>query len=76
MDGLDLSANKDMRRYFEGLNVSCPSAHCDGRLTEYDQESFEPFKAFLVCPDCESRLRIFKTGKGWPPSPIVVPVRS
>ena len=70
MDVLDLSANKDMRKYFVDLNVDCPSAHCDGKLTEYDQESFQPFKAFLMCPKCESRLRIYKMDKGWPPKPI------
>jgi len=72
MDVLDLSANKDMRQYFAGLDVACPSSHCEGTLTEYEQESFEPFKAFLMCPDCESRLRISKRDKGWPPKPIVL----
>ena len=65
MDVLDLSANRDMRKYFVGLQVPCPSAHCDGFLAEYDEESFSPFKAFLMCPECESRLRITKVDKGW-----------
>ena len=72
MDVLDLSANRDMRAYFVGLNVDCPSVHCDGKLSEYDEEAFNPFKAFLVCPECESRLRIHKADKGWPPKPIVI----
>lgn len=67
MDGLDLSANRDMRAYFVGLGVDCPSVHCDGKLTEYEETSFNPFKAFLVCPDCESRLRIHRLNKGWNP---------
>ena len=70
MDVLDLSANRDMRKYFVDLQVECPSRHCEARLTEYEEESFEPFKAFLVCPQCESRLRIHKAAKGWPPSPV------
>jgi hypothetical protein len=64
-DRLDHLANEGMRKYFTDMNVKCPSAHCDGYLTEYDEESFEPFKAFLLCPDCESRLRIHKLNKGW-----------
>jgi hypothetical protein len=54
-----------MRRYFTDLNVKCPSAHCDGHLTEYEEVGQSPFKAFLVCPLCESRLRITKKNKGW-----------
>lgn len=60
MDPLDLKANRDMSAYFTGLAHPCPSNLCDGFLTEYDQESWEPFKAFLFCPDCESRLRLYK----------------
>lgn len=63
MDALDLSSNKEMRAYFTGLKVPCPSNLCDGFLTEYDQESWEPFKAFLMCPDCESRLRLYRKDK-------------
>lgn len=66
MDALDFVANRDMRKYFADLKVDCPSNHCDGTLTEYEQEGFKPFKAFLVCPLCESRLRISKLNKGWP----------
>lgn len=72
MDGVDLSANRNLRTYFVGLNVNCPSAHCAGKLTEYEQETWDPFKAFLMCPECESRLRIFRTDKGWPPKPIII----
>lgn len=60
MDKLDLKINKEMRSYFVGLQRPCPSNLCDGFLTEYDQESQEPFKAFLMCPLCESRLRLYK----------------
>lgn len=60
MDILDLKANKDMRQYFAGLKRPCPSNYCDDFLTEYEQETWEPFKAFLVCPTCESRLRVHK----------------
>jgi hypothetical protein len=60
MDVLNLTANKDMRSYFTGLHRPCPSNLCDGFLTEYEQESWDPFKAFLYCPDCESRLRLYK----------------
>jgi hypothetical protein len=62
VDVLDLSANQQMRQYFVGLKVPCPSNLCDGFLEEYDQETFEPFKAFLMCPKCESRLRLHKKG--------------
>ena len=60
MDILDLTANKGMREHFLGLQRPCPSGLCDGFLTEYDQETWEPFKAFLLCPKCESRLRVHK----------------
>ena len=60
METLDLTANRDMRKYFTGLQRPCPSNLCDGFLSEYDQVSWQPFKAFLVCPDCESRLRLHK----------------
>lgn len=64
-DKLDHLANAGMRKYFTDMNVKCPSAHCDGRLTEYEEVAFNPFKAFLVCPICESRLRIHKRNQGW-----------
>jgi len=67
MDALDQIANEGMRAHFSGLHLPCPSKYCDGFLSEYDQPNFKPFKAFLVCPDCESRLRIFKHDKGWKP---------
>jgi len=56
----DLEQNERMRSYFTGLAVPCPSRYCDGFLTEFDQVSMEPFKAFLVCPKCESRLAVMK----------------
>lgn len=60
MDAVDLKANRDMSAYFTGLSTPCPSNLCDGTLSEFDQESWEPFKAFLFCPKCESRLRLHK----------------
>lgn len=64
MDPLDLIANRDMAKYFVDLLVPCPSSLCDGFLSEYDEESFsQPFKAFIMCPKCESRLRIYKKEK-------------
>lgn len=60
MDTLDLAANEGMRQYFVQLHLPCPSKLCDGFLTEYDQVSWSPFKAFLMCPECESRLRLYK----------------
>lgn len=72
MDRLDLLSNQGLRSYFVGLGVKCPSAHCDGTLDEYEQEAWEPFKAFLVCTTCESRLRIHKAISVPRPRPIVV----
>jgi hypothetical protein len=63
MDTLDLAANKSAREYFVGLTLPCPSRLCDGFLDEYVQESWQPFKAFLMCPNCESRLRVWRKEK-------------
>lgn len=63
MDALDLKSNQGMREYFVGLKHPCPSGLCDGVLEEYDQVSWEPFKAFIMCPKCESRLRLYKKEK-------------
>jgi hypothetical protein len=60
VDKLDLKVNTDLRTYFVGLQRPCPSNMCQGFLTEFDQEGWEPFKAFLMCPKCESRLRVYK----------------
>lgn len=73
MDALDLSTNKDLRSYFEGLNVDCPSGPCPGKLSDYVQENWQPFKAFLYCPICESRLRVHQIDKGWAKKPIIIP---
>jgi hypothetical protein len=75
MDVLDLRANRDMAKYFVDLLVPCPSSICDGFLTEYDEEAQgQGFKAFIMCPKCESRLRIWKKDKGWAEAqaPIVI----
>jgi len=56
----DFASVTDMQKYFTGIQKPCPSNLCDGFLTEYDQETWDPFKAFLVCPKCESRLRLVK----------------
>ncbi len=63
MDDLDLTSSIDMRSYFIGLQRPCPSNLCDGFLIEFEQESWNPFKAFLMCPKCESRLRVHKKNK-------------
>jgi len=63
MDLAELDVQHTMRAYFTGLKHPCPSGPCDGFLTEYEQESMEPFKAFIYCPDCESRLRVWKKDK-------------
>lgn len=62
MDVLDLAELKGVQSHFPGLKRPCPSNLCDGFLTEFEQVSQKPFKAFLVCPDCESRLRVYKKG--------------
>ena len=64
MDALDLESNLGARDYFTGIKHPCPSNLCEGFLTEYEQETWEPFKAFLMCPDCESRLRLYRKKKG------------
>jgi uncharacterized protein YlaI len=63
MDIADLNANHQMREYFAGLARPCPASWCDGFLTEFDQVSMKPFKAFLVCPACESRIAVVKRGE-------------
>jgi len=63
MDALDLKAHRDMEKYFTGLQHPCPSNLCDGFLSEVDIVTMEPFKAFLFCPECESRLRLYKKEK-------------
>jgi hypothetical protein len=63
VDVLDLTANRDMRAYFAGLARPCPASWCDGFLTEFEQVSMKPFKAFLVCPACESRIAVVKRGE-------------
>jgi len=63
MDVLDLSSNALVREHFVGLKRPCPSKLCDGFLEEYVQESWQPFKAFLMCPKCESRLRLYRKEK-------------
>lgn len=63
MDVQDLESVRSAEKYFVGLAHPCVSKYCDGFMTEYAQESWNPFKAFLLCPDCESRLRIYKKEK-------------
>jgi hypothetical protein len=60
MGALDLASRKGAEDYFTGLKRPCPSNLCDGFLTEFDVVAENPFKAFLMCPDCESRLRVYR----------------
>jgi hypothetical protein len=64
MDVLDLSSLTQARNYFEGIQRPCPSNLCDGFLSEFEVETQDPFKAFLMCPKCESRLRVHRREKG------------
>lgn len=63
MDTLDRESLTGMTAYYTGLMIPCPSRVCKGNLTEVNIERMDPFKAFLMCPECESRLRLFK--KDW-----------
>jgi hypothetical protein len=63
VDLKELEANQAMRAYFTGLARPCPASWCEGFLTEFEQVSMKPFKAFLVCPSCESRIAVIKRGE-------------
>lgn len=65
MDVMDLSSLRGAETYFKGIKKPCPSGLCNDFLTEFVVESSDPFKAFLMCPSCESRLRVYKRDKGW-----------
>lgn len=73
MDINDLTANAEMRKHFVGLARPCPSSYCDGFLTEFDQVSMDPFKAFLECPECGSRLAVIKKVDWEPRERITTP---
>lgn len=63
MDVLDVQTLQLLEKHFTGLLRPCPSTICGGTLSEFQVERVEPFKAFLWCPKCESRLRVWKKGQ-------------
>jgi hypothetical protein len=74
VDILDHTANLELRAALTKTLKPCPSSICDGFLSEYEQVSMDPFKAFLFCPECESRLRVHKVTGDWQPRErIIIP---
>jgi hypothetical protein len=63
MDLGEVAHVRAMQKHFAGLALKCPSGPCDGFLTEYEQISYNPFKGFIMCPKCESRLRVYQNTK-------------